>query len=627
MAHEMLFGFCYMPQIIRVEDFFPYWVQDRYTRERTLEDLRIMRAIGAGCLRVHITPPLPGATAYDRLHDRRTVPISGSKYLQMTDLIVRTAHELGMKVHFDIGSALSEVSEESLVGWIPRYRGMVESYQFANENYGAFRTERIEGRTDTYDHYLRLIKRARELDPTVKFTVDMTTADIEYCRQKLPELFDNLEILNTHPYYNIDHRGWTEEWIRGLVAVHTPGASWPADLPDAPTRIWLQNFLGIADFGRELWITETAATGDGCWSALVQDDTEAQAWRNGITALAQCQQLTRIYWCWFTDKMHSVEAGVTQAGAVRYDGAPTPLTSAFRELAEEYAPAESILRKLRIRVSDARIDDTTHEATVTLTLANRSGEPIDGRAALELPAGLSGDTAPFAFTLQPGETREWPAALQVGALPETHNHVFLRVEALGQVHYGWGMVVRPRAVVLDRGKTEVPDVRYLPGMDAVQDFLTRYADECAIVVGPGTSHWDMELGFRLKIVLEALTGNSIPIKTWFMIQEVWDQPLIIVGRPTFNFIAQLIEFTFPPERKADSLKPGEGFVQWVEQPLGDYIGSWDCSMRERLLGFHKCPAALYIAGGDDEGSKKATFDLIRRIWRPRGAPKMDLAWA
>ena len=410
------------------------------------------------------------------------------------------------------------------------------------------------------------------------------------------------------------------------MAVHTPGGHWPADLPWAPERIWLANFLGIADFGRELWIAETAATGDGCWSALVQDDNEARAWREGVSALAQCDQLTRIYWCWFTDKMHSVEAGVTQAGAVSYDGAPTPLTYAFRDLAEQYAPADSIVRRLQVRLSNAHVGPTAREATISLILTNRSGDPITGRAALELPEGLSSTLAPFEFTLRPGQTLERQATLQIGALPETHNHVFLRVEALGQVHYGWGMVVCPRPVVLDPAETGIPGVRYLPGMDAVQDFLTRYASQCAIVVGPGTGHWDVELGFRLKIILQALTGRFIPIKTWFMIQEVWDQPLIIVGRPTYSFIAQLVEFTLAPELKADAYGAGEGFVQMVERPLGEEIGSWNSSMRERLLGFHKCPAALYIAGGDDEGSKRATYDLIRRLWHPAGCTGPKACW-
>ena len=141
MASEMLFGFCYMPQIIRVEDFSPYWVHDRWTKERTLADLKIMRAIGSSCIRVHITPPVPGATSYDRLGDRRTVPITGEKYLELYDLIVQTAHDLGMAIHFDIGSSISEVSEASLDGWIPRYRELVSSYQFGNENYDAFETD------------------------------------------------------------------------------------------------------------------------------------------------------------------------------------------------------------------------------------------------------------------------------------------------------------------------------------------------------------------------------------------------------------------------------------------------------------------------------------------------------
>ena len=626
MAQEMLFGFCYMPQIIRVEDFSPYWVLDRWTQERTLDDLRIMRAIGTSCIRIHITPPVPGATAYDRLGDRRTVPVTGEKYLEMTDLIVKTAHDLGILVHFDIGSSLSEVSETSLDGWMLRYKGLVESYQFANENYSSFASDTATGRPVTFERYARLLSHARRLDPTAQFTVDMFTRQIEIARTNFPELYNNLDILNTHPYYCTDYRAWTEEWIGALVSVHSKDVPLPEDIPWLPEKITLLNFAGIADFGKDLWITETVATGDGVWSALVQDETEADSWRNGIRALVRCEQLKRIYYCWFTDKMHSVEAGVTQAGAVNYDGSPTPLTRAFQELAEAHAPVDSIIRRLQIGVDTVTLDTTTEETTIVLKLHNRSRRPVHGRASLELPAGLSGATEPFEFDLQPGEPLSRKAMLKVGALPETHNHVFLRVEAGGQVHYGWGMVVRPRALALSSEEVGLPNVEYRPDMAAVQDFLTQYGDSCAIVVGPGSGHWDVELGYRLKIIIGSLRGRSVPIKTWFMIPEVWDRPLIIVGRPTLNFIAQLVELALPVEHKAETLGPGEGFVQVVERPLGEAVGKWNTSLREKLVGFHKCPAALYIAGGDEEGTKKATYDLIKRLWHPQGETGPKAWW-
>ncbi|NLE99474.1 MAG: hypothetical protein GX601_00700 [Anaerolineales bacterium] len=626
MAKDMLFGFCYMPQLIRVEDFSPYWVLDRWTRENTLTDLKIMRAIGSSCIRVHITPPLPGATAYDRLSDRRTVPITGEKYLELTDLIVETARALGLRVHFDIGSSLSEVSEISIDGWIGRYRGLVESYQFANENYASFATDMTEGRPVTFERYAGLLARARRLDPAAKFTADLFAPQIAYARDHFPELYDGLDILNTHPYYCTDHRGWTDEWIEALVAVHTRGGSWPDGIPWKPETVMMQNFAGIADFDKELWITETAATGDGFWSALVPDDVEAACWRTGIQALVGCEQLTRVYWCWFSDKMHSVEAGVTQAGAVNYDRTPTPLTRAFQELAEAHAPAESIVRRLRVELDSITVDAGAREALLTARITNHDQSRVHGRARLEPPEGLSGTSDPFEFTLAPGQTvmREFP--LRVGSLPETTNHVFLRVEADGQVHYGWGMVVQPKSVVLASEGLQVPGVRYLPDPEAVQDFLTRYGDQCTVVVGPGSGHWDVELGFRLKTVFGALLGRTVPIKTWFMIEEVWDRPLIVVGRPALNFIAQIIEFGLPPESRACALAPGEGFVQMVDRPLGDPMGGWNTSPREKLLGFRKCPAALYIAGGDDDGTKKATYDLIRRIWHPEGEAAPRVWW-
>jgi hypothetical protein len=617
MAKEMLFGFVYMPQALRVEDFSPYWVLDRWTKERMLADLKIMRAIGSSCIRIHITPPVPGAISYDRLNDRRTIPITGEKYLEMYDLMVRTVHDLGMHIHFDIGSSFSEVSEASLDGWMKRYKGLVESYQFANENYGVFESDMQEGTTSNLERFQRLLNYARRLDPDARFTADIYAEQIAFIRDRFPDLYHGLDVLNTHPYYCADDRGFQDEWVDALVAVHTPHSPWPANLPWQPDKVFMQHLVGVADFGKELWITEIAAQGDGAWSSLVPEDLKASGWRKVVQGLAQCEQLSRIYYCWLTDKMHTMEAGVTQIGAVNYDGSPTPLTHAFQEMAEAHAPADSLIRRLQIHVDTFTVQPGARTVTLGLSVHNRSTAAISGHARLELPPGLSGDCSPFEFSLQPGQEVSRQATLQAGTLPEPHNHVFLHVEAGGQVHYGWGMVSDPRPLSLSGEEPGLPGVRYVPDLAAVQEFLTRYGNECAIVVGPGTRHWDTELGYRLKIVIGLLRDRIVPIKTAFRLADVWDRPLIIVGRPTLNYCAQLVELGLPVERRASALGAGESFAQVVERPLGEEVGNWDTSQREMLLGFHKCPAALYVAGQDDEGTKRATYDLIRRLWHPR----------
>ena len=72
-----------------------------------------------------------------------------------------TAHDLGMRIHFDIGSSFSEVSEASLEGWITRYRGLVESYQFANENYAIFESDMAEGNPASFERFDRLLGLGR----------------------------------------------------------------------------------------------------------------------------------------------------------------------------------------------------------------------------------------------------------------------------------------------------------------------------------------------------------------------------------------------------------------------------------------------------------------------------------
>jgi hypothetical protein len=67
-------------------------------------------------------------------------------------------------------------------------------------------------------------------------------------------------------------------------------------------------------------------------------------------------------------------------------------------------------------------------------------------------------------------------------------------------------------------------------------------------------------------------------------------------------------------------------VQRIERPLGEPVGSWNTELRGKLVGFHECPAALYIAGGDDAGTKAATYDLIKRLWHPEGTPGPKAHW-
>jgi hypothetical protein len=64
----------------------------------------------------------------------------------------------------------------------------------------------------------------------------------------------------------------------------------------------------------------------------------------------------------------------------------------------------------------------------------------------------------------------------------------------------------------------------------------------------------------------------------------------------------------------------------IERPLGEAIGAWSTEMRGKLVGFPDCPAALYLAGGDDAGTRAATYDLIGRLWHPQGSTGPKVHW-
>ena len=277
---RLRFGFCYFPQVTRVEDFYPFWVIDDWHEDGVRNDFGIMKALGCDCIRIHITPPVPGAICYDRWNvaDRRVVPITGEKYTRMLDLEVALAVEKGFSIHFDIGSAFDEITEESVVGWVSRYKDVVESYQFANENY--FRFAADHSRLERLERFCAL---GKQIDPQARFTTDLTAEEVRIIQRDFPKLFDLLDPIVTHGWFFSDQRGWSGDALNQLIASHS-GKAVPdrSELPDfllTKEEELLYHFEGITAFEKSIWITEMVGGSNGPFGAFAPDEQQASDWQ------------------------------------------------------------------------------------------------------------------------------------------------------------------------------------------------------------------------------------------------------------------------------------------------------------------------------------------------------------
>ena len=97
-----------------------------------------------------------------------------------------------------------------------------------------------------------------------------------------------------------------------------------------------------------------------------------------------------------------------------------------------------------------------------------------------------------------------------------------------------------------------------------------------------------------------------------------DVTFICVGTPEFNLVSRTVEMGIAEDERItmENSGPGNGVINVIEAPLGEMSVNGRGSRQARQLGyfFGSCPAALYIAGPDDEGTQAAGYDLISRIW-------------
>jgi len=620
----ILFGASYLPQVTCVEDFSPYWTTDNWTEKRMVEDLKIVKAIGCSCTRFCIFPALPEKT--------NVGGISGDKYIRMIDLGVKTAGELGIRVHLDICEDVNQYGEQGIKFYLNRYKGRIESYQIGNE-----RWEYAESK-DRLKWLQRLIELGYSIDPKAKITADIMVPDWVKIKNEMPDLYRKMAVGTVHYYPVTDYHGWNDLYIMDLVD-HLSNPTGRKSVADASykTKRKLSDFgeydakamsfdhdLYVGSWARldkEVWITEISSHGYWRWGNLTPEDKRSTDWEKVVDAVAGSKNaVTRMYHHCFRDKMSDREFGMGQSGIVYYDGTPRPATWAFKKMAVKYSPADSPLRSLDCTIARVATSDDSKTVELKVKLVNKTSKPLSSEAVLELPEGASAKDGKLSFSLAPNATKAWHVKVDVGRMSWGNNHVFVKVSIPQGLIYGWGIIARPKHMVVNAARMEpTTPVKYANGFEEVQEFFDKYGDDCAIITGPCLG-MDAEMGYRLKTVIQAMRCREVQIRPSILAADVLNRPLIVIGTPEYNLISRTVEMALPEDQHISAVKTGEGLVNVVKEPFGKAYADGRFSRQSRQIGYYfgACPAVLYIAGPDDAGTQAAAYDLIHRIWGTEG---------
>jgi hypothetical protein len=656
----ILFGVNYLPEVTCVEDFSPYWETDNWTEKRMITDLKIMKSIGCSVMRFHIMPS-PLNVPKDSL-------IPAEKYERMIDLGVKTARELGLKVHLDLDIDLGPNNEAVIKHTMERYKGQIESYQMGNERWD------FPQKPDTLKRLQQLVEYAHSVDPNARITSDIMVPDWVKIRDEHPDFYKELSVGTCHYYPVTDYHGWNQLYLDDLIDhLCNPTGRKTVESATYAAKSHLSDFgvydakaksfdhdLYVGSWGwldKEVWITEIACHGYWRWGNLTPQDKRAADWEKLVNAVAGSpNRVARIYHHCFRDKMSSREFGQGQSGIVYYDGSPRPATFAFRKMAVKYSPADSPIRDIACKIDRTTIPIDANTVQMKISLTNTSSSMLKGQALLELPDGITCEDATLRFAIPARKSETWAATLNVSQAHWGNNHAFVRINVPHGLMYGWGIVAKPKRVLIDAKASMVtpsaqngsgsnsgllPEgiesatidedngsggcyagpVHYLQGFDAVQQFFDKYGDDCSIITGPCIGS-DMEMAYRLKTVLQAERCREVELRPSILAAEVLNRPVIVIGTPVNNMISRAIEMTLPEDQRVSMTNPGagKGLVNVVQAPFGQYKVEGRFSPQSEQLGYYfgSCPTALYIAGPDDAGTRAAVYDLILRIWGKDG---------
>ncbi|MFA6134187.1 MAG: hypothetical protein WC869_09265 [Phycisphaerae bacterium] len=586
------YGFNYLPSVELIEHFAPFWIDNRMSRAQMRSDLLMMRAMNCRFVRFHIMPANPARDCHPGEDPQQSVAL--------IDAAVKFAHDLGLHVHYDIWSShRMQITPEDVRSTVERLRGLVSSYQIGNEGYW-------EWSDDCCRHVEKLVEVGRAADPSARWGLDMFPNDLARVRKDFPKLYSMLDVALIHFYAIGGIGGWEPVYIEQLVA-HCGGKDNRFEQAKGERFVPSEFYEGeYGQFDRERWITEITACGYHRYAAHVPEETKAANWQQVAGALVQRTDLTVIGYHSFRDKMSWREIGTSQCGMVWIDGTPKPSALTFAKMAGRSLPDDDLARWVKVSV-------TVENGQAVAKLENRSPKPICGNMHLEAFNGIKLDGAPAELTLPSGGTVEHRAKIASwSASRQTAAHVFATFEApawTGSVRtaVGWAWPKRPMEVTLNATPELLGGVKYVGGVASVQDFFRRYPNP-AIVTGDVIG-FEAEMAYRLRSVIQAVTGQMCDQVATLTAQRVLDKPLIIVGNPSNNYLARVIEHLAPNECRV--LGENRSFLAVIEEPFQVKARS---STIANAIGQAFCPACLYVAGADESAIQRATYDLIRRMW-------------
>ena len=560
-AQEVLFGCDYLPSVSCVEDFSPYWLLDKWSVARSRDDLRIMRAIGCASVRLRGLPETPD-----------------ERHLQYLDAIVPYARETGLSVHLCIGTTAGSVD-----AYVRRHKGQVASYQFGDGLTTAWDAPA------TWASLQQLLDQARRLDPKAQFAVEVRADVLARMRREAPGVFAELDVVPAPVTDDqADVRGWIAEHVQLLPNIVSSETS------DDYGPFGANGSYGVGHT-KEVWVTGITAGGSPRWGNWVNDGQRAEAWPRLVHVLATApgRCVTRIYYHCFRDNLSGRALGRGQCGLVRYDGTPDLTTVAFQETAQSHARPGSLLDKVRGEIDYLLLEPGQEQAELQLAFENVSAETIVGAWTVETPPGMSVTPTTRGVRLQPQSQYVVGLRADVKQLGARSHHIFARLESQGEVRYAWGVVCRPEAVELDAALDAYEGVAFVPGIEAAARFLDRHGDDVWLIAAD--TDMARECAYRLRIVLESMTGVTVPLTIGVPEPEDENEGRDLPGMP-----AILVGPTpYGPQGSPTAAAATQGWLQ----DLGPL----------ELQGV-PCPAALAINGRDDAGLRAVTYNLIRRLW-------------
>lgn len=593
-SRTLEYGFNYLPTVDHIEHFAPFWVQDKLNIEQMRRDLLTMRNLGSRFVRIHLFPANATRDSHPCV-DQKTSP------RLMLDAAA-FANRIGLNVHLDIWSPnILNITPDEVRSVVAASKKFTQSYQIGNESYFNW------AKSDDYYHHLHeLIKAGKSVFPAAKFSADILPPQLKDIRRRFPDLYALMDMIMIHYYAASDHRGWRPVYIEQLVHYTGSDDNRFAELRDE--RFVQSEFYpdryDLTD--KEKWIPEITACGYHKYANTMDDDIKAANWREVCHALQTRTDVVRVGHHCFNDKFSWREYGSSQCGMVWKDGTPKASGIVFREMAFATMPEDDLARHVEIRLE-------VRNGSLEVELTNRLPRALEGSLSFETSPEIAfeGADATVSIPANGHMQRQCKWTLRAPARSAAlHFFAYFRCEAWENLHrtvVGWNIFRQEQPIAVNTSFKPFDNLRYVGGVETVRKFFQKYPTPAIVVDGVVGS--DCELGYRLMSVLRALTGKPITLSAVVDARDLLDQPLIILGNPRTNYLANLVEAAAMPEAR---LSPdNRSFLAVVEKPFQYETRN---SPNAMLIGFCYCPVCLYIAGASNEDLRRAAYDLIRRLW-------------